>query len=352
MLQQKVWINAKQSPLFPNLYSFLVGPPGIGKSQTIGAIGKYLREVDGLHIASTSTTGASLIDELDRKGSVNYSVGLRDEDHINFNSMLVMPDELSALMHEYDRALVAALTTFYDVQPYSQTRRVAKVEIDIPHPQLSILAGTTTSYMMKIIPEGAWDQGLMARTILIFSEDRPLKDDIFSASATPHSEDLAHDLLSIFGLQGPCRVTDPYRAAYNAWRQASCAPAPTHPRLKHYCARRGAHLLKLSIIAAVDTGDDLSIGKEHFDRALEWLTGAERLMPYTFQVSSSVDSRALEEAIHFIGGRTVSQTQLVHFLSERVPLTTVQRSIDLMVGSRMVLIAGQDRDGLNYFKLP
>src|SRR5712671_1750493 len=43
VLQQKVWIQSRKGCLFPNLYAFLVGPPGIGKSQSIGAIGKYLR---------------------------------------------------------------------------------------------------------------------------------------------------------------------------------------------------------------------------------------------------------------------------------------------------------------------
>src|SRR5260370_27395987 len=152
------------------------------------------------------------------------------------------------------------------------------------HPQLSLLAGDTTSHLLKTLPEGVWDQGLMSRTLLIFSDDRPMQDDIFDQKEI-FSEDLAHDLLSIFALQGQCRVTQPYRDAYQAWRKADCPPKPTHPRLLHYNSRRGAHLLKLSIIASIDVGDELVLDRVHFDRALEWLLGAERYMAFTFHAT-------------------------------------------------------------------
>jgi len=350
VLQQKVWVQTS-APLYPNLYAFLVGPPGIGKSKSISAIGRYLRELEGLHIAPTSVTGASLIDALDA-AKVRIDISTKFDERLDYNSMLAMPDELSALMHEYDRALVAVLTTVYDCLPYSQTRRHGDVSIKIQHPQLSVLAGDTTSHLLKTLPEGVWDQGLMSRTLLIFSDDRPMQDDIFDQKEF-YSEDLEHDLFSIFALQGQCRVTQPYRDAYNAWRKVGCPPAPTHPRLVHYNSRRGAHLLKLSIIASVDLGDELVLDRVHFDRALGWLLGAERYMPFTFQVSSSVDSRAIDEVVHWVKEKgTVSSGQLIMFMAQRMPINTIDRTITLMKDSRMLIVASADRFGLESFKVP
>jgi hypothetical protein len=331
------------------MYAFLVGPPGIGKSRTISAIGTYLRELEGFHLAPTSMTGASLIDAL-AEAKVDILYGHQEGQHRVFNSMLVMPDELSALMHEYDRALVATLTTFYDCLPYSQTRRVAKVNIEITHPQLSILAGDTTSHLLKTLPEGVWDQGLMSRTLLIYADDRTLQDDIFVSNDT-YSKDLAHDLHTISTLQGQLRVSDSYRNAYNTWRKADCPPKPTHPRLQHYCSRRASHMLKLSIIASVDRSDELLVDEPDFNRALEWLLAAEQKMPSTFQVTSSIDSRAMEELLHFVKKMgAASEAQIVRFACERVPSNTVQRMMQMMVSTRMLVVTKQDQYGMCYYK--
>jgi len=348
ILQQKVWLLSKQSALFPNLYGFLVGPPGIGKSETISAIGKYLREIEDFHVAPTSATGSSLIHALD-KARVKHLPSWKG-DYVEYNSMLLMPDELSALMHEYDRALVAALTTFYDVKPYTMTRVTGDVSIKIPHPQLSMLAGTTTSHLLKTVPEGAWDQGFMSRTIIIFSEDRPLQDDIFHEDELPYSKDLAHDLLAIYALSGQFRVSDEYRTLYNDWRKGGCRPVPSHPRLRHYVTRRAAQVLKLSMVSAVDRRDDLLLGMVDFERAIGWLLDAERLMPYTFLAASSIDARAIEEILHHMGDKAMLETQVVRFASNHVPALAVTRVLDLMLSSGMMKVVGQERNGLRYLK--
>jgi len=179
-----------------------------------------------------------------------------------------------------------------------------------------------------------------------------MQDDIFDQKEF-YSEDLEHDLRSIFALQGQFRVTQPYRDAYQAWRKAGCPPAPTHPRLVHYNSRRGAHLLKLSIIASADAGDELVLDRVHFDRAMGWLLGAERYMPFTFQVSSSVDSRAIDEVVHWVKGKgTVSSGQLIMFMAQRMPINTIDRTITLMKDSRMLIVASADRFGIESFKVP
>ena len=62
---------------------------------------------------------------------------------IEYNSLVAVADEFSAFMSEYDSALVASLVEFYDVNPYSEGRRVSNIRIKIPKPQLNILSGST-----------------------------------------------------------------------------------------------------------------------------------------------------------------------------------------------------------------
>jgi hypothetical protein len=324
-----------------------VGPPGIGKSNTIKAAGKFLRKLPEFKIAPTSTTGASLVDAL---AAAKKTITHHPDPQIEYNSMLLLPDELGALLNDYDNSLVANLTTFYDVTvPYSQTRRGAGINISISNPQLSILAGDTTSHLHDLLPDGAWDQGFMSRTILIYADDHPMVDDIFNVPQKDLSEELMHDLKCIYTLQGQFAIDEEYRNRLNAWRKAGLPPAPTHPKLRHYNSRRLAHFLKLSMVSSADRSDSLKITLQDYDRAFSWLTEAEALMPYVFSARVNVDSRVMDEIAHFIKGKEVVETKVVRFACERVPTYAVGKMLDLMVSSGMIKITKVDRQGLRYF---
>ncbi len=337
------------SPLFPNLYVFLVGPPGIGKSNTIKAAGRFLRKLPEFKIAPTSTTGASLVDAL---AAANKRIILHPEPPIEYNSMLLLPDELGALLNDYDNALVANLTTFYDVTvPYSQTRRGAGINISIPNPQLSILAGDTTSHLHDLLPSGAWDQGFMSRTIMIFADDRPFQEDLFNIPVKDSSNDLMHDLTAIYALKGQFEIDEEYRNQINAWRSGGLRPVPNHPKLQHYNSRRLAHVLKLSMVSSADRGDTLRITIQDFNRAFAWLTQAESQMPYIFAARVNLDSRAMDEIAHFIREKDEpNETKVVRFACERLPVHAVSKTLDLMMSSGMIKVSKVDRQGLRYFK--
>jgi len=62
VLEQKVWVESG-GQLFPNLYTFLVGDPGLGKSRAIMAASSIIREhVPDTFFGATSMTRASLAD--------------------------------------------------------------------------------------------------------------------------------------------------------------------------------------------------------------------------------------------------------------------------------------------------
>lgn len=190
----------------------------------------------------------------------------------------------------------------------------------------------------------------MSRTLLIFAEDHPIADDIFASVNTYH-KDLAHDMACIATCLGQCNIDLSYRDAYNSWRKGGLLPAPSHPRLKHYCARRGAQLLKLSMVASVDRSDDLTLTEDDFHRALGWLTGAEALMPYVFSNISSVQTVAMEEALVGLEGKTVSEGQIAHFLSARIPASQVAYTVNVMVSMGRLVCVGVDDMRLRKFKV-
>ena len=112
---------------------------------------------------------------------------------IEYNSLVAVADEFSAFMSEYDSALVASLVEFYDVNPYSEGRRVSNIRIKIPKPQLNILSGSTPSNLIHTLKDYVWEQGLMSRVIMIYASERPMID-VFNTPPMPKPTNLIHDI--------------------------------------------------------------------------------------------------------------------------------------------------------------
>ena len=64
-MERKVWVHTAGSDLYPNLYIFLVSPPGVGKSRVLSAVRAMWASLVDHHLAPTNASRASLIDALD-----------------------------------------------------------------------------------------------------------------------------------------------------------------------------------------------------------------------------------------------------------------------------------------------
>lgn len=350
-LEQKVWVTTS-SPLYPNMYVFLIGHPGTGKTRTIRVARNYLRELPDAHIAPVSMTFASLVDAL----VVSKRMIIRLPDGpLEYNSMTIAADELGTFIHKYDKEMVDGLSAFYDIDPYGQNRRGNDIKIKIKSPQLNILCGSTPSNLMELMPEGAWGQGFTSRIIFVFSDERAVGDD-FASTTRGLSKELEHDLKIINNIHGEFQVTEDYRNLVNLWRQAGELPAPAHPKLIHYNTRRRVHLYKLSMVAAIDRSNTLLLTRDDFNRAMNWLVNAEKYMSDIFQAGAAGgDSQAMDEIKHFVmtedRGKGVSEQRIVNYARERVAAHSVMRVFEIMERAGMIHAAFMQKGtGLRFFK--
>lgn len=353
MLEQKVWLTTS-SAIYPNLYTFLVGHPGVGKNRAIRAAKAYMSEVPDFHFAPTSMTMASLVDAL--LGAKRMIVRLPDAP-LEYNSMTITAEELTAFMHKYDDEMIGGLSAFYDPDPYEQHRRGKDIRIKIKRPQLTILSGTTPSNLVKFMPEVAWDQGFTSRIILVFSDERTIGDD-FAMDQREILPDMVHDIKVINSLVGEYKVTEEYRTAVNNWRQLGEPPKPNHPKLVHYNTRRKVHLYKLSMVAAADRSNTLLLTKDDFNTAMGWLLGAEASMPDIFESGASgSDAKAMDEIHHYVTthdiGHGVDEHKIINFARERVPAHAVMRVLEIMERSGMIAaIAVDKKTGMRLWSAP
>lgn len=301
-------------------------------------------------------TAASMIDAVAKsKRNVVITNG-KDLDQLEYNTIYITADELSAFMHKYDDEAIGVMSDFYDPQPYGQTRRGHDLNIKIKSPQLNLICGTTPSNLMKYMPETAWEQGFTSRVIMIFSDERSIGDDFETRTAVGPNPDLVHDLNSIAGLVGRFEVTPDYRNAVNNWRALGEPPQVSHPKLIHYATRRRVHLYKLSMVSAIDRSDVLLLTRDDFNRALGWLLEAESTMPDIFKAGAgNADARAMDEIYHYvltIGIRgPVREQTIINFAKEYIPLHSIERVIGIMEKAGMLASVKLDpKTGLRMFK--
>lgn len=346
VLEQKVWLITT-SPMYASLYTGMIAQPGVGKTRIISEVSKLLHELPDPYIAPTSVNSSSLIDHLMECKRVIIQPGSAA---IEYNSMVLLADELGTFMHEYEDSLVAELTAFYNVTPYGQRRRGNNLKIKIDRPQLNILFGSTPSNLLKFMPEGAWTQGFASRILFIYSDEKNIIDD-FAGHVAEAPTDLVHDLKIINALIGKFSVTEDYRNAINNWRALGEPPKPTHPRLLHYCTRRKEHLYRLSMIASVDKSNALILTKEDFNRAMGWLLEAEQDMAHIFKSQSEASDGAVMDEIHHYVARFpkgVKEHDIIREARKRVPAHAVLRVIEVMEKSGMIE-GTKDRMGIRTF---
>lgn len=342
------------SQLYPNVYCALIGHPGVGKTRSIYAAKRYYMETPEPHPAPTSMSASSMIDALVK---AKRTIVRLPEGPLEYNTLYITADELSAFMHEYSSEAMGFMSHCYDTTPYGQTRRGNDLNIKIKSPQLNLIFGTTPSNLVKYMPEVAWEQGFTSRMVMVFSDERSIGDD-FAHRDTSMSPELLADLNHIATLVGQFEVTNAYRDAVNNWRAVGEPPVPTHPKLIHYATRRRVHLYKLSMVSAIDRSDVLVLTEDDFNRAMTWLTQAEATMPDIFKAGAgNADAKAMDEIYHFVmttSGLTkspVPERKIIKFAKELVPLHSIERVIKVMEQAGMIQATHMDkRTGQRLFK--
>lgn len=283
---------------------------------------------------------------------------------VPYHSAFLAVSELADLAKEHDAQLLNALHGLFDNLPLIEEERRYREgnQIKIPRPQASLLAGTTPAYLVRAFPASAWDEGFMARSIIIFA-DQMIEPDLFSDNEQPDPAialDLVDDLRKIGSLKGRMTFTPDAMDAIRAWQRAKYEPAPKHPKLEHYNTRRIMHALKLSIISSASRSDDMQITAENFQEALGWMLEAEEVMPKLFNdMIGRSDGQVMNEAYHFIRSQwdstspalreqPVKKSLLANFLRYKIPHYQIESFIGAMLSAD--LLTPITKNGTVYYK--
>jgi hypothetical protein len=111
------------------------------------------------------------------------------------------------------------------------------------------------------------------------------------------------------------------------------------------------------MVASIDRSNALILTEEDFDRAMLWLLEAELHMIEIFKAGAlNADAAAMDEILHFIlindKGQGINEQKITRFASDRIPIHSILRVIEIMEKSGQIVCRGVDRSTkLRYYSI-
>lgn len=336
VLEQRTWTMGSAGPIYPNLFTILVGAPSTGKTNAIRLIRELWAKVPGLNLSPDNVTKAALIDTLGK--SIRTIINGAGAATV-FSAMNVCCPEFGVFFTHHDTEFLSVLNYIYDSPAtYREERRTAGTT-EITRPYLVILGGTQPDYLNSFLPEEAWGMGFASRLIMIYAPLGQIAD-IFS-NATTKTTTLAASLNNIFKLKGEFVWDKLAVEEIRAWNSAGCPPVPQHSKLIHYNGRRILHTVKLAMISAASRQNGgLHVTIEDVERARDWILSAEVTMPDIFRaMAQRSDSQVIADMHYHIyqlwarasldKRQPVLEREIYKFLSTRVTSERISKLIEV-----------------------
>src|SRR5215471_8580274 len=352
-LERRVYLDNDSGRICPNLYVLLVAPPGVGKSQAIDPIRTLWRATAEqesmsqgsipLHVSSEDVTRAGFMEELYEVPQRHGGQDVRGNDLL-YQSLLVASDEFSTMLSSMDPGFMAFLTKMWDnPELFKERKRSVSKKDPLSNPQVSILAGVQPATLQQAISEVAWNQGMMARFILVYSEAAPPKGKLTAPTQGKESRErsmlglnLQHDMNQLTNFSGRMVFSPDAEELADKILADGIAPAPTHIRLANYNLRRDLLFLKLCIISSASRNSSQVIEVVDVERVRNWMLLTEQHMPDVFRALTGNSDQAVIEELHLFaiqvfnlvqkrGEKFIKKEHLHLFLQSKVPIERVDR---------------------------
>ena len=330
---RKVWISLEGRETFGNFFVLLVGTPGDGKDTAMNPTIDLLSHIPSVYFSSHDSNAAVLVQEASEAVvSWTNDRGLAQ----TYNTLFVCTPEFKTILPEYEAKLIAILTQLYDCKPYRKST-IGRGKEELGESYINILAATHPAYLQETIPESAWNEGFMSRMILVYGEGMPPRPLSQEDPPVTSQNAVINKLKVCAARKGRVMFDKDALLFLNDWQHKKMPPRPTHPRLVFYNKRRMMHVLKLSLLLAVDREAKM-IEEEDAAQAVALLTQTEDRLPKLFQaMKTSKDVQIMAEAVYFVregdrnAGKPVTQQSLTAFLLEKTEMKQIPTIINGMV---------------------
>lgn len=329
--------------MYPNLYTLLVGPPGVGKTTAIREAREIIARSAAINLSPPMLSKEKFINlfSLQTKGEP-FGAGM-----LIHSSYSVLLDEFTVFLRPSDNEMMTLLVDLYDCPPiwtYSTLNR--KDDFRIENAALTILGGVTPKTLAESFGPSAIGMGFTARLMMIYSEDIE-KVDLFKVTHIPDISDLVEDLLSITRMIGEFKIDSAAAALAEEWHSAGCPPLPRDSRFAEYNPRRPIHWLKMGMLISASKSSSKVILKEDLEEARDMLLEAEKWMPLALEnfgqnpLAGAIKSIHKSSLIEFrINGKPIPEHRIRRMLMQDIPVQYHDEAINALLNGGWLTLHG------------
>lgn len=263
---------------FPNQYIILVGPPGIGKGESINAAYALSYAAKTVNYIKDWHTPQEILEELaDGFQNINLKVGqVITSNVIQDHTCCIIAPELAVFLQNYDN-LHSLLCAWWDQNKFDyKTKNKGKHIIE--DMSVGLIGGCVPDYIRSLSKDrlAPITGGFTARTIFVYAVEKfQLNNNSFGAPVQQQSalkNDLINDLKHIAQLQGELQLDSGgekyWQEKYKEHNKRGSIDSDASANFK---SRISSHIIKTAITISLSESDSLIITRDHLERAVRYI---------------------------------------------------------------------------------
>jgi hypothetical protein len=321
---------------FPNIYTVIVGEPGIArKSSTMDFGESLLLKIPNVPAAPTEISQAALMSALTESPD---------------GSLYIAATELEELVRKTSKEMFGFLTSGFDVRRPIKSRTLKRgVEI-VENPCINMFACTTPGWIKENMPASVITGGFSSRTLFVYEEEpRKLEifyDEVDYEELAKIEPKLIEDLIHISDITGDFKfesqdLLENIRYWYKVDLQKQMKEAD--PRIKPYYARKHVQMFKIAMLIHLAYSDELVLKQEDIEASLSLLDGLEKNMLKVFgYIGKNIYNQDIDSLREYLK---------IKKKAPRAELTTVFQASaepDKLLGLlKFLVIQGEVREGVD-----
>lgn len=303
-------------PVFPNLYTMLIGPPGARKSTAIKIAQSIIKGAGYTKISADRSSKEKFL--LDLAGEGQELIGQDAVDNIldqnlwgetagQINEMYIACDEFNDFIGTGNIEFISMLGSLWDFNGVYKNRIKSGKSVSISDPTISILGGNTPVNFIRAFPPEILGQGFFSRLLLIHGESTGKR---ITFPIRPSADSTNNIILSLQRLKvsatGTAKLSKESKQLLDTIYQTY--KGIDDVRFESYSQRRFSHLLKLCLIISACSYSS-EIHTEHIIEANTILTFTEHLMPSALgEFGKSRNSDITHKIMQILNGSDIPLT--------------------------------------------
>src|SRR6266481_723859 len=304
-LKRSTWIDRVKWKLYPNIYTVLVGRPGIGKGAAMNPAIALMKEAGTVNILSDRITMEYVLEKLS-KGFPKMHPGPSGQQTMKLgmeSAALLVSTELSVFITASQFSITALSDLWDSKEGVYQYGTRGKGEHNINSPCVSLLGGSAQEWLVKSVPSDAVGGGFTRRVNFVFATKKEKR--VPWPTNSHHSVPiLADDLRQMSLLRGEFSFTSGARKLFEDY-YLTCEPDEFDDEATAaYKTSKWANASKLAQILSVSRGDTLSISEQDFQISIDKTEEVSKDLRLVFRaVGESTLAGASEKVIRFLEAR-------------------------------------------------